>query len=211
MCLHCTQQTNNRTGVTITKASFFTQSAPETKPIGPELIWRWESYVKGGATNTSMECAPLFLIGASLGIRTSCVMVSATNCKEYDGQGESQPLKNLEDRAIQAAIEGMLSPEIQEKIIANLEIRETFKISKVGTIAGCMCLDGKILRTSKVRIIRDGIVVYTGKLASLKRFKDDVKEVVSGQDCGLSVENFNDIKTGDIVEAYEEIEVKRKL
>ncbi|MBQ8045031.1 MAG: translation initiation factor IF-2 [Bacteroidales bacterium] len=109
------------------------------------------------------------------------------------------------------AIEGMLSPEIQEKIIANLEIRETFKISKVGTIAGCMCLDGKILRTSKVRIIRDGIVVYTGKLASLKRFKDDVKEVVSGQDCGLSVENFNDIKTGDIVEAYEEIEVKRKL
>ena len=109
------------------------------------------------------------------------------------------------------AIEGMLSPEIQEKIIANLEIRETFKISKVGTIAGCMCLDGKILRTSKVRIIRDGIVVYTGKLASLKRFKDDVKEVVSGQDCGLSVENFNDIKTGDIVEAYEEIEIKRKL
>ncbi len=109
------------------------------------------------------------------------------------------------------AIEGMLSPEIQEKIIANLEIRETFKISKVGTIAGCMCLDGKILRTSKVRIIRDGIVVYTGKLASLKRFKDDVKEVLSGQDCGLSVENFNDIKAGDIVEAYEEIEVKRKL
>ncbi len=109
------------------------------------------------------------------------------------------------------AIEGMLSPEIQEKIIANLEIRETFKISKVGTIAGCMCLDGKILRTSKVRLIRDGIVVYTGKLASLKRFKDDVKEVVSGQDCGLSVENFNDIKAGDIVEAYEEIEVKRKL
>ena len=109
------------------------------------------------------------------------------------------------------AIEGMLRPEIQEKIIANLEIRETFKISKVGTIAGCMCLDGKILRTSKVRLIRDGIVVYTGKLASLKRFKDDVKEVVSGQDCGLSVENFNDIKAGDIVEAYEEIEVKRKL
>ena len=95
------------TGVTITKASFYTQSAPETKPVGPELIYRWESYVKGGATNTSMECAPLFLIAASLGIRASCVMVSATNCKEYDGQGESQPLKNLEDRAIQVAIEGM--------------------------------------------------------------------------------------------------------
>ena len=109
------------------------------------------------------------------------------------------------------AIEGMLAPETQEKIVANLEIRETFKISKVGTIAGCMCLDGKITRQHNVRIIRDGIVVYTGKLASLKRFKDDVKEVFSGQDCGLSIENFNDIKVGDIVEAYEIIEIKRKL
>ncbi len=109
------------------------------------------------------------------------------------------------------AIEGMLAPETQEKIVANLEIRETFKISKVGTIAGCMCLDGKINRQSNIRIIRDGIVVYTGKLASLKRFKDDVKEVVSGQDCGLNIENYNDIKVGDIVEAYEVIEIKRKL
>ena len=109
------------------------------------------------------------------------------------------------------AIEGMLSPETQEKIVANLEIRETFKISKVGTIAGCMCLDGKITRNHNVRIIRDGIVVYTGTLASLKRFKDDVKEVVSGQDCGLNIEGFNDIKVGDIVEAYEIIEIKRKL
>ena len=109
------------------------------------------------------------------------------------------------------AIEGMLSPETQEKIVANLEIRETFKISKVGTIAGCICLDGKITRQHNVRIIRDGIVVYTGKLASLKRFKDDVKEVFSGQDCGLNIENFNDIKVGDIVEAYEIIEIKRKL
>lgn len=109
------------------------------------------------------------------------------------------------------AIEGMLAPETQEKIVANLEIRETFKISKVGTIAGCMCLDGKITRQHNVRIIRDGIVVYTGKLASLKRFKDDVKEVVSGQDCGLNIENYNDIKVGDIVEAYEIIEIKRKL
>ncbi len=109
------------------------------------------------------------------------------------------------------AIEGMLAPETQEKIVANLEIRETFKISKVGTIAGCMCLDGKINRQSNIRIIRDGIVVYTGKLASLKRFKDDVKEVVSGQDCGLNIENYNDIKVGDIVEAYEVTEIKRKL
>lgn len=105
----------------------------------------------------------------------------------------------------------MLSPEIQEKIVANLEVRETFKISKVGTIAGCMCLDGKIARSTKVRIIRDGIVVYTGKLASLKRFKDDVKEVVMGQDCGLNIENFNDIKVGDIIEGYEELEIKRTL
>ena len=109
------------------------------------------------------------------------------------------------------AIEGMLSPEIQEKIVANLEVRETFKISKVGTIAGCMCIDGKISRQTNVRIIRDGIVVYTGKLASLKRFKDDVKEVVMGQDCGLNIENFNDIKVGDIIEGYEEIEIKRTL
>ena len=109
------------------------------------------------------------------------------------------------------AIEGMLSPEIEEKIVANLEIREVFKITKVGTIAGCICLDGKINRNTKVRIIRDGIVAYTGKLASLKRFKDEVKEVVIGQDCGLNIENFNDIKVGDIVEGYEEFEVKRKL
>lgn len=109
------------------------------------------------------------------------------------------------------AIEGMLSPEIQEKIVANLEVKETFKISKVGTIAGCVCLDGKINRQTNVRIIRDGIVVYTGRLASLKRFKDDVKEVVMGQDCGLNIENFNDIKVGDIIEGYEEIEIKRTL
>ncbi len=109
------------------------------------------------------------------------------------------------------AIEGMLSPEIQEKIVANLEVKETFKISKVGTIAGCICLDGKINRQTNVRIIQDGIVVYTGKLASLKRFKDDVKEVVMGQDCGLNIENFNDIKVGDIIEGYEEIEIKRTL
>ena len=112
---------------------------------------------------------------------------------------------------IKAAIEGMLAPEIEEKIVANLEVRETFKITKVGTVAGCMVLDGKIHRNTKIRIIRDGIVVYTGKLGSLKRFKDDVKEVTVGMECGLNIENFNDIKTGDIIEGYEETEVKRKL
>ncbi len=112
---------------------------------------------------------------------------------------------------IKSAMEGMLSPEIKEEINATLEIMETFKITKVGTIAGCMVKEGKIRRNSKVRIIREGIVVYSGELASLKRFKDDVKEVVSGQDCGLNIENYNDIKTGDIIEAYETFEVKKKL
>ena len=109
------------------------------------------------------------------------------------------------------AIEGMLSPEIQEKIVANLEVREVFKISKVGAVAGCIVLDGRLARNTKVRIIRDGIVAYTGKLGSLRRFKDDVKEVMVGQDCGLNIENFNDIKVGDIIEGYEQTEVKRTL
>ena len=112
---------------------------------------------------------------------------------------------------IKAAIEGMLSPDIEEKIICNIEIREIFKITKVGTVACCMVLDGKITRNSKIRVIRDGIVLYTGILGSLKRFKDDVKEVQTGYECGLNIENFNDIKTGDIIEGYEEVEVKRKL
>jgi translation initiation factor IF-2 len=112
---------------------------------------------------------------------------------------------------VKAAMEGMLAPEFEEKITANVEIREVFKISKVGTIAGCMVLDGKINRNSSVRIIRDGVVVYTGELASLKRFKEDVKEVATGYECGLNIQNFNDIKVGDIVEAYEQVEVKRKL
>jgi len=112
---------------------------------------------------------------------------------------------------IKAAMEGMLAPTFEEKIVANVEIRETFKISKVGTIAGCMVLDGKISRNSKIRIVRDGVVVYTGELASLKRYKDDVKEVATGYECGLNINNFNNIEVGDIVEAYENVEVKRKL
>ena len=112
---------------------------------------------------------------------------------------------------LKAAMEGMLSPEIKEEIVATIEIRETFKISKVGTIAGCMVKEGKVKRTNKIRLIREGIVVYTGELGSLKRFKDDVKEVASGYECGLNIEKYNDIKVGDIVEAYEEVEVSRKL
>jgi translation initiation factor IF-2 len=112
---------------------------------------------------------------------------------------------------IKAAMEGMLAPTFEEKIVANVEIRETFKISKVGTIAGCMVLDGKITRNSKIRIVREGVVIYTGELASLKRFKDDVKEVTANYECGLNIQNFNNIEVGDIVEAYENVEVKRKL
>jgi translation initiation factor IF-2 len=112
---------------------------------------------------------------------------------------------------IKAAMEGMLAPEFEEKITANVEIRDTFKITKVGTIAGCMVLDGKINRNSKIRIVRDGVVIYTGELASLKRYKDDVKEVSAGYECGLNIQNFNNIEVGDIVEAYEQVEVKRKL
>lgn len=112
---------------------------------------------------------------------------------------------------VKSGIEGMLAPEEKEEITASAEVRETFKISKVGTIAGCMVKEGKLIRNAKVRVIRDGIVIYTGLLGSLKRFKDDVKEVQSGYDCGLNVEGFNDIKVGDIIEAYTIVEIKRKL
>ncbi len=112
---------------------------------------------------------------------------------------------------VKSAMEGMLSPEIKEDIIGTLEILEAFKITKVGTIAGCMVREGKIRRTSKVRLIRDGIVIYSGELGSLKRFKDEAREVVSGLECGLNIENFNDIKVGDMVEAYEETEMKKTL
>ncbi len=112
---------------------------------------------------------------------------------------------------LKAAIEGMLEPKTEEKIVCNVEVREVFKISKVGTVAGCYVLDGKITRNTKVRLIRDGIVIYTGKLGSLKRFKEDVKEVSAGYECGMNIENFNDIKVGDIIEGYEEVEVQRKL
>jgi len=112
---------------------------------------------------------------------------------------------------IKSAMEGMLAPTFEEKVVANVEIREVFKITKVGSVAGCMVLDGKINRNTKVRILRDGVVIYTGELASLKRFKEDVKEVATGYECGLNIHNFNDIKVGDLIEGYERIEVKAKL
>ena len=112
---------------------------------------------------------------------------------------------------VKSAMEGMLSPEIKEEITANVEVLQVFKITKVGTIAGCMVREGKIKHSNKVRVIRDGIVVHSGELESLKRFKDDVKEVVAGLDCGLNIVNYNDIQVGDIIEAYEETEIKKTL
>ena len=112
---------------------------------------------------------------------------------------------------IKAAMEGMLAPEFVEKIVCNIEIREVFNITKVGTIAGCYVLDGKVTRQTKVRVIRDGIVLHSGGLGSLKRFKDDVKEVASGYECGLNIDGYDDIKVGDIIEGYDMVEVKAKL
>jgi translation initiation factor IF-2 len=112
---------------------------------------------------------------------------------------------------IRNAMEGLLEPKVEQKRIANIEVREVFKITGVGAIAGCVVLDGKMTRNNKINLIRDGIVIYTGELASLKRFKDDAKEVISGMECGIGIKNYNDLKAGDIIEAFEEIEVKRTL
>jgi translation initiation factor IF-2 len=112
---------------------------------------------------------------------------------------------------VKTAMEGMLKPKTEEQVVCNIEIRETFKISKVGTIAGCYVLDGKVSRNTKIRLIREGVVTYTGELGSLKRFKDDVKEVAAGYECGLNIKNYNDIRVGDIIEGYEEVEIAQKL
>ena len=112
---------------------------------------------------------------------------------------------------IRDAMSGLLSPDVKEEITCTIEVRETFKISKVGTIAGCMVMDGIITRSTRVRVVRDGVVQYTGELGSLKRFKDDVREVKKGLDCGLNINNYNDIKVGDIVEGFKEVEVQREL
>jgi translation initiation factor IF-2 len=109
------------------------------------------------------------------------------------------------------AMEGMLSPELKEEVTGNVEIREVYKISKIGNIAGCMVTSGKVFRNSRIRLIREGIVVHTGELTSLKRFKDDVKEVAKGYDCGLQLKSYNDIIVGDVLEAFQEVEVKKKL
>ncbi len=142
------------------------------------------------------------------------VRPSAAARREAEKEGVEIRLYSVIYKAIEEvkdAMEGLLSPEIKEEITGNAEVLQTYHISKVGTIAGAIVRDGKIKRQSKVRVVRDGIVIYTGELGSLKRFKDDVKEVVSGYDCGLSVQGYNDIREGDIIEAFEEVEVKKTL
>lgn len=142
------------------------------------------------------------------------VRPSAAAKKEADKEGVEIRLYSVIYKAIEEvkdAMEGMLSPEIKEEITGTAEVLQTYHISKVGTIAGAIVRDGRIKRSSKVRVIRDGIVIYSGELGSLKRFKDDVKEVVSGYDCGLSVQGYNDVREGDMIEAFEEVEVKKSL
>ena len=142
-------------------------------------------------------------------VRPSAIARQLADKEEIDIKNYSIIYDVIND--VKDAMEGMLSPEIKEEITGTAEIRETYKISKIGTIAGCMVTIGKIFRNSKIRLIRDGVVIYTGELASLKRFKDDVKEVAKGYDCGLSIKNYNDIRVEDIVEAYQEVAVKKKL
>lgn len=142
-------------------------------------------------------------------VRPSANARSLAEKEEIDIRSYSIIYKVIDD--VKDAMEGMLSPDIVEEITGAAEIRETYKISKVGTVAGCMVTDGKIFRNSKIRLIRDNVVIFTGELSSLKRFKDDVKEVSKGYDCGMQIKNYNDIMVEDVIEAFQEVEVKKKL
>ena len=155
----------------------------------------------GSLIKLSKETVQVNVIHAAVGqiSESDVLLAAASNSIIYDA------INDIKD-----AIEGMLEPVMKEEIVCSVEVLEIFKITKVGTVAGCVVREGKLQRSTPIRVIRDGIVIYTGKLGSLKRFKDDVKEVTTGQDCGLNIESFNDIRVGDIVEGYEQVEVKRK-
>jgi len=142
-------------------------------------------------------------------VRPSAAARRLADKEQIDIRTYSVIYKAIEE--VKSAIEGMLAPKIEEKVVANLEVRDVFKITKVGTVAGCKVLDGVITRNTRVRVIRDGIVIYTGVLGSLKRYKEDVREVKAGYECGLNIQSFNDIKVGDIIEGFKEVEVERKL
>ena len=132
----------------------------------------------------------------------------AADAEEVDVRLHRIIYKVIEE--IEAAMKGMLDPEFQEKIIGQAEIRQTFKVSKIGTIAGSYVTDGKITRDSGIRLIRDGVVIFEGEIDALKRFKDDAKEVAQGYECGITIKNFNDVKEGDVIEAYVMEEIERK-
>lgn len=164
----------------------------------------------GAITETDVNLASASdAIIVAFQVRPSAAARKLADTEQIDIRLYSVIYKAIEE--IKSAMEGMLSPDIEEQITGSAEVRETFSITKVGTIAGCYVVDGIIKRSSKVRVIRDGIVAYTGELGSLKRFKDDVKEVKHNFECGLNIEKYNDIKVGDIIEAFEEVEVARKL
>ena len=153
------------------------------------------------------EAAGAIIIGFNVRPTTKALKEAETNKVEIRTSGIIYHI--IED--IEKALAGMLDPEFKEEYQGRIEIKKVFKVSKVGNVAGCVVIDGKVKSDSNIRILRDNVVIYEGKLASLKRFKDDAKEVVAGQECGLGVENFNDIKDGDVVEAFEMVEIKRTL
>jgi len=164
----------------------------------------------GAITETDVNLASAsdaIIIGFN--VRPSASAKQLADREEIDIRNYSIIYDAIDD--LKDAMEGMLSPEIKEEVTGTAEIRELFKISKVGTIAGCMVTDGKIFRSSKVRIVRDGVVVHDGELTALKRFKDDVKEVSKGYDCGIQIKGYNDIELNDLIEAYQEVAVKKKL
>ncbi len=177
-----------------------------TEEIQVNIVYKGVGAISEADVNLA-SASDAIIIGFQ--VRPSAAARKLAETEQIDIRLYSVIYKAIEE--IKSAMEGMLSPDIEEQITGSAEVRETFSITKVGTIAGCFVLDGVIKRSSKIRVIRDGIVVHSGELGSLKRFKDDVKEVKNNYECGLNVEKYNDIKEGDIIEAYEEVEVARKL
>ena len=164
--------------------------------------------VAGGVTESDVQLAKAAkAIIIAFNVRPVGAAKEVADNEEVEIKQYSIIYKAIED--VEAAMKGMLDPIYEEKVIGNAEIRQTFKVSSVGTIAGCYVLDGKVERNAGVRIIRESVVIHEGKLASLKRFKDDVKEVAKGYECGVQIENFNDLKEGDIIEVFVMEQVKR--
>ena len=162
----------------------------------------------GGVTETDVTLAKVSnAIIIAFNVRPEPLARDMAEKEEVEIKQYSVIYHEIED--VEAAMKGMLDPEFEEKVIGNAEIRQTFKVSNVGTIAGCYVTNGKVSRNAGIRIIRDNVVIHDGKLISLKRFKDDAKEVAAGYECGIQIENFNDIKEGDILEVYVMEEIKK--